>query len=168
MARIHSFALSFLVLLALFSAQLAVSADPPSPAPQPSAALHSSPPSQAEGPVSPSPSPELSPPPADLAPGSSPSPSEKSPSPAPSPSEKSPSPGPSAPGDTSTVKSNVNAEGEEANESSGGLKGGQKAGIAIGVVAAACVVGFGALVYKKRQQNIQRSQYGYAARREIL
>lgn len=51
---------------------------------------------------------------------------------------------------------------------SGGLKGGQKAGIALGVIIGVGVVGLAAFVYKKRQDNIRRTQYGYAARRELL
>ncbi|GFZ20464.1 hypothetical protein Acr_28g0011690 [Actinidia rufa] len=88
--------------------------------------------------------------------------------PTPSPANKSPSPAPSAPGDAGTVKSHVNDGGEEQNESSGGLGGGQKAGIALGVVAGVCLVALGGILYRKRQQNIQRSQHGYAARRDIL
>ncbi|KAL0390113.1 UNVERIFIED_CONTAM: hypothetical protein Scaly_0368400 [Sesamum calycinum] len=57
---------------------------------------------------------------------------------------------------------------ETKDDSSGGMSGGKKAGVAIGVISAACIVGLGALVYKKRQQNIRRAQYGYAARREFL
>ncbi|KAK4351478.1 hypothetical protein RND71_030791 [Anisodus tanguticus] len=42
--------------------------------------------------------------------------------------------------------------------------GGKKAGIAVGVIAAICFVGLGALVYKKRQQNIQRTQFGHSVK----
>ncbi|GLU11790.1 hypothetical protein SLE2022_285120 [Rubroshorea leprosula] len=56
----------------------------------------------------------------------------------------------------------------EDKESDGGMSGGKKAGIVVGVVAAACLVGMAGMVYKKRQENIRRSQYGYSARREIL
>ncbi|RVX04585.1 hypothetical protein CK203_023347 [Vitis vinifera] len=45
-------------------------------------------------------------------------------------------------------------------ESSGGLKGGQKVEIALGVIACVAVLGFICLVYKKWQGNIQRSRYG--------
>lgn len=62
----------------------------------------------------------------------------------------------------------TNASDLETKDDSGGMSGGKKAGIGIGVVAAACIVGVGALVYKKRQQNVRRSQYGYAARGEFL
>lgn len=59
-------------------------------------------------------------------------------------------------------------KGTEEASAGGGMNGGKKAGIAVGVIAAACLVGLGGLVYKKRQDNIRRSQYGYAARRELL
>lgn len=58
--------------------------------------------------------------------------------------------------------------GERAKTSSGGMSSGKKAGIAVGVIVGAGVVVLGAFVYKKRRQNIERSQYGYAARRELL
>lgn len=109
-----------------------------------------------------------SPPPENQAPGSSPdsSPSSSPPSPSPA-SEKSPVPTPS-PDANDVNPSHINVNGEEQEESSGGMSGGKKAGIAVGVIAAACLVGLGGFVYKKRQNNIRRSQYGYAARREIL
>ncbi|KAG8387684.1 hypothetical protein BUALT_Bualt02G0046900 [Buddleja alternifolia] len=120
---------------------------------------------------SPSPSPALAlsppaPPPSDLAPTSS--------SPAPSPgdddadSQNSPSPAPAEVGDINRADQSNAGDVEAKDESSGGMSGGKKAGIAIGVIGAACVAGVGVLVYKKRQQNIQRSQYGHAARREFL
>ncbi|PIN26719.1 hypothetical protein CDL12_00529 [Handroanthus impetiginosus] len=118
----------------------------------------------------PSPTPSFSsppaPPPSDLAPNS--------PSPAPSPQgndtadKKSPAPAPAVVGDISHENHPNAADLETKEKSSGGMNGGQKAGVAIGVIAGAFIVGAGALIYKKRQQNIQRSQYGYAARREIL
>ncbi|XWS74273.1 hypothetical protein CRYUN_Cryun02cG0200800 [Craigia yunnanensis] len=79
------------------------------------------------------------------------------------------SPAPS-PDDASDINhGNINAEGSEQNTGgNGGMSGGKKAVIVVAVVAAACLVGFGGLVYKKRQDNIRRSQYGYAARGEIL
>ncbi|XWS71810.1 hypothetical protein CRYUN_Cryun03dG0170100 [Craigia yunnanensis] len=79
------------------------------------------------------------------------------------------SPAPS-PDDASDMNhSNINAdESEEKTGGGGGISGGKKAGIAVAVVAAVCLVGFGGLVYKKRQDNIRRSQYGYAVRRELL
>lgn len=166
MARLL-YRLSTIVLLALISVRFAVSADPPSPTPAPEIGADSLSPSPESGaPETPSPSPEFSsppaPPPSDLAPGSSPSPS-----PSPSP-DNSPSPSPSVASDLAAEKSNMNADSEDSNESSEGMKGGQKAGIVLGVIAGACLVGFGGMVYKKRQQNIQRSQYGYAARGEFL
>ncbi|XP_059295625.1 uncharacterized protein LOC132048963 [Lycium ferocissimum] len=82
-------------------------------------------------------------------------------------SKDSPSP---APAPNSEVASDISHESAEDSKesSSGGMTSGKKAGIAVGVIAAVCFVGLGALVYKKRQQNIQRTQFGYDARREIL
>ncbi|GMP88965.1 hypothetical protein CsSME_00040748 [Camellia sinensis var. sinensis] len=138
--------LSMIVLLAILSVQLTVYADQQSPVPAPQTGA---------------PSPEPSSPPA---PASNPAPaSSPTPSPAASPPVKSPVPAPSMTGDVH--ESDVNATDEEL---SGGLKGGQKAGIVLGVIAGVCLVGVGGMVYRKRQQNIQRSQLGNAARREIL
>ncbi|XP_057483993.1 proline-rich receptor-like protein kinase PERK12 [Actinidia eriantha] len=163
MARLHRSVI--IVLFALLSLQLTDSADPPhfAPTPAPDSGADFTPPPESPSPASPSPSPGLrsppAPPPDDSAPGSSPTPS---------PAKKSPSPAPAAPGDAGTVNSHVNDGDEEQNESSGGLGGGQKAGIALGVVAGVCLVALGGILYRKRRQNIQRSQYGYAARRDIL
>lgn len=49
-----------------------------------------------------------------------------------------------------------------------GLNGGQKAGVAIGVLAGSGLIVFGGLVYKKRRRNIRRSRYSYAARDTFL
>ncbi|KAL0284085.1 UNVERIFIED_CONTAM: hypothetical protein Sangu_2847800 [Sesamum angustifolium] len=106
------------------------------------------------------------PPPPDLTPNS--------PSPAPSPQDdnsahkKSPSPAPASAGDITHENEPNAGDLETVEDSSGGMSTGQKAGVAIGVIAGACIVGAGAFVYKKRQQNIQRAQFGYDARREIL
>ncbi|XP_057473575.1 vegetative cell wall protein gp1-like [Actinidia eriantha] len=158
MARLHN--LSTIALLALLTVRIAVSADPPSPPPELGGDSLAPPPS-------PSPPPELSsppaPPPSDLAPGSSPSPAK-------SPSKESPAPVPlpENPSDISSDRSEVNDVSAKEKESSGGMKGGEKAGIVFGVIAGACLVGFGGMVYKKRQDNIRRSQYGYAARTQFL
>ncbi|KAI3461437.1 hypothetical protein Pfo_018100 [Paulownia fortunei] len=143
---------------------------PPADEISPSPAIPSSSPSPVTPSSAPSPAPSFSsppaPPPSDLAPNS--------PSPTPSPQaddaahKKSPSPAPAVPGDISHENQPNAGDLETKQESSGGMNGGQKAGVAIGVIAGACIVGVGALVYKKRQQNIRRSQHGYAARREIL
>lgn len=117
--------------------------------------------SQISSPPAPPPETEASAPAPVSGPGSSPPASLPSESgvPAPSPSE------------ISDINHNdMDEEGGEGVESSddGGLSGGKKAGIAVGVIAAACLVGLGGFVYKKRQDNVRRSQYGYAARREML
>ncbi|OIS96594.1 PREDICTED: classical arabinogalactan protein 1-like [Nicotiana attenuata] len=168
--------LSLTLLFAVLSIQHCICADTPesSPSPVPEAGGDLvSPPPTAAAPESPVPSPLLnvissppSPPPADRSPDSAP---------APSPGEgdddatsnESPSPSP-APAPSDVVASDISHESiTEANESSSGdgMNGGKKAGVAFGVIAAACVVGLGALVYKKRRQNIRRAQFGYAARR---
>lgn len=111
----------------------------------------------------PSPSPQFNPP--------SPSPSPQFNSPSPSPSDLSPSQSPElAPDvaadvghDDQTAAGDLKADGH-----SGGMNAGKKAGVAIGIIAAACIVGVGAAVYKKRQRNHRRSQYSYVTRREIL
>ena len=54
------------------------------------------------------------------------------------------------------------------SSSSRGLNGGQKAGIAIGVMSAAGALFLGGLVYKKRRSNIRRAKFGVAARRPVL
>ncbi|XP_042475382.1 classical arabinogalactan protein 6-like [Macadamia integrifolia] len=174
MLRLVSF---LLVLQMLFLADLhfAVAADPPqlAPAPAPApeiAGTHSSspiglPPSPETGAPSPGPSSEYNSPPA-------PTPSDlgSTPSPTPSPEISSPAPTP----DASDINHNAKgaAQDETVNSdpatSGGGLTGGQKAGVAVGIIAAACIVGLAGIVYKKRQDNIRRTQYGYAVRRELL
>ncbi|KDP44058.1 hypothetical protein JCGZ_05525 [Jatropha curcas] len=170
-------ATKFLVsaILAFLCIQIALSATPPE-SPSPSSDLEADSPSLS--PPSPSPesgSPSLpptdspissppAPPPSDLlSPGSSPAPAlslENSTVPSPSPA---PAPAP-APAEVSDINhsDNVEAGGEEEKGSSG-MSGGKKAGIAVGVIVAAGVVGLGGLVYKKRQDNIRRSRYGSAA-----
>ncbi|GJU63881.1 hypothetical protein Tco_1245716 [Tanacetum coccineum] len=57
---------------------------------------------------------------------------------------------------------------EERKESSDkGMSGGKKVGVAFGLIAAACFVGFGGVVYRKRQDNIRRQQYIAAQRLEF-
>ncbi|MCD7457404.1 hypothetical protein HAX54_035027 [Datura stramonium] len=171
-------------LFAILSIQHCICADAPenspSPAPEAGGDLGSLPPT-ALAPESPAPSPLTNvsspptPPPANHSPDSAPAPSpldggNATPSPAPAPVTDSPSPSPS-PAPSDVVASDISHESTaEANESSsdGGMNGGKKAGVAFGVIAAACVVGLGALVYKKRRQNIRRAQFGYAARRDFL
>ncbi|CAH1438431.1 unnamed protein product [Lactuca virosa] len=51
---------------------------------------------------------------------------------------------------------------------SSGLSGGQKAGITLGVLAGAGLMGFATVVYMKRRSNIQRARFGASARRSQL
>lgn len=127
-------------------------------------------------------SPQISPSPSSDSPASSPSPLSPSPSihapnPAPassplgsSPPAPSPSPSPSpSPADGSTVShTGVSDDEGKADRSSGGMSAGKKVGVAFGVIVAAGVIVMGAMIYKKRQQNIRRAQYAQATRREIL
>ncbi|KAK9079088.1 hypothetical protein SSX86_000758 [Deinandra increscens subsp. villosa] len=154
--------LYLLTFMLLFT--LSVSSDPagtspaPSPVPVPQLGSDDSPP--LGSPPSPPPASDLSPSPV-LSPSADDS---KAPTPSLSPSL---SPAPEA-ADAGHLSS-ANVKSEELNKSSsGGMSGGKKAGIAIGVIAAACVVGFGGLLYKKRQQNIRRAEFSSAARREFL
>ncbi|KAE8711495.1 Disulfide isomerase L-2 isoform 1 [Hibiscus syriacus] len=155
--------LCVLTIASLLLLQLAFAADSPSPSPSPLLGSDLSP-HLAPTPDSPpaiSPAFDSSPPapsPSDLEQGVSALPPR---SPAPSPDEAS-----------DINHSNINADVGEENTGGGGggggMSGGKKAGIVVAVVVAACLVGVGGLVYKKRQDNIRRSQYGYAARAELL
>ncbi|CAL5211273.1 unnamed protein product [Lathyrus oleraceus] len=148
----------FSVLL-FFSLLVNIASSADSPAPTPDSSLKSPSPSPNSSPVS-------SPPAPTPTPASSPHPdSPPAPSPENSPSS-SPSPSPDDAADSQVSHAGV---GDADDKSSGeGMSSGKKAGIAVGVIASVCVVGLGAMVYKKRRQNIQRSEYGYTARRELL
>uniref|UniRef100_A0A1J3GW23 Uncharacterized protein n=1 Tax=Noccaea caerulescens TaxID=107243 RepID=A0A1J3GW23_NOCCA len=151
----------------------------PAPAPDLPVDAADSPPIPAPSPKAGSPSPSESP----IEYSSPPEPETKySPSPAPSdspsispplPSDDHPSlsspPSPSPSPEASDVNHSSDITGVEEKKPSGGdgMSGGTKAGVAFGTIAAVCVVGVAGFVYKKRQDNIRRSRYGYAAR-EIL
>ncbi|VYS59408.1 unnamed protein product [Arabidopsis thaliana] len=150
-----------------------------SPAPSPDLAdsplIHASPPSKLGSPNSPAESPieYSSPPEPETEHSPSPSPAN-SPSVSPPLPNDSQSPSSSASPSPSPEASDVNhsditgIEGEKLpSGSGGGMSGGKKVGVAFGAFAAVCVVGVAGFVYKKRQENIRRSRYGYAAR-EIL
>ncbi|XP_031402729.1 lysine-rich arabinogalactan protein 19-like [Punica granatum] len=163
----------FFALIALLSVHLALSADPPqiSPSPAPEFAADStttispSKPAPANAPHSPISSPP-SPPPSDAAPVSSPSTSPSPPSQSPS-KHSAPSPSPASPSDVN--HSNVISDADtDSGGSSGGMSAGKKLGITVAVIVGAGLVVLGGLIYKRRQDNIRRSQYSYAARREIL
>ncbi|CAA2970768.1 classical arabinogalactan protein 1-like [Olea europaea var. sylvestris] len=151
-----------LIFTVIFAVQSVVAVDPPEYSPSPQ---------RLGDDFSPSPAtPSISPSVADSSPPAPP-PSDSSTAPSPVADEnfQYPSPVPAP-----EISSDVNHANQadfgnvESNESSGGMKSGHKAGIALGVILFACVIGIGTIVYKKRQQNIRRSQYGYGARREFL
>ncbi|KAE8732987.1 Disulfide isomerase L-2 isoform 1 [Hibiscus syriacus] len=155
MAKLCSLNIAFFLLL-----QLAFADYSPSLPPSLGANL---PPHLAPTPDSP---PAISPALGSSPPAPSPSDLEQGGSP---PSPSSPAPSPEEASDIN--HSNVNADVGEENTGGGGgggMSGGKKAGIVVAVVVAACLVVVGGLVYKKRQDNIRRSQYGYAARAELL
>ncbi|KAL6199933.1 hypothetical protein ACLB2K_029715 [Fragaria x ananassa] len=83
-------------------------------------------------------------------------PSSESPSPPPEPASDAPVPEPAS----DVSHSDISADG--------GMSVGKKAGIGVGVIVGVGLVGLGGFVYKRRQDNIRRSQYGYAAGREML
>ncbi|KAL2488796.1 classical arabinogalactan protein 1-like [Forsythia ovata] len=159
--RTHIQILSLTLLFTvIFMVQPVVSVDPPEYSPSPSP----QPPDE----LSPSPaSPSISHSVQDSSPPAPP-PSDSSPALSPASPDKSPSPSPTPAPEIAKDVNHANQAHFDNLESSGGMKNGHKAGIALGVVAFACVFGIGAIVYKKRQQNIRRSEYGYDARREFL
>ncbi|XP_057782646.1 classical arabinogalactan protein 4-like [Salvia miltiorrhiza] len=153
---IHSLSLTIFFAL-LFFPNPTFSADVPESSPSPS------PMAPAPSPVSPP-----APPPSRLSPDS--------PSPAPSPADEvgdssnhkeSPSPAPIAAADAGQGDKMHLGDLDHGDDSEG-MSGGKKAGIAMGVIAAGCVVGIAAVVYKKRQQNIRRAQYSYTDRRDFM
>ncbi|CAL9164419.1 unnamed protein product, partial [Musa hybrid cultivar] len=89
-------------------------------------------------------------------------------------SSPAPTPTPSATPRPAPVPSNEEIRsGEDADQAGedvggGGMSGGKKAGIAVGVIMAAAVLAAGVVLYKKRQENIRRSRYGYATQRDML
>ncbi|PHT45248.1 hypothetical protein CQW23_14406 [Capsicum baccatum] len=155
--------LSFTFLFGVLLVQQCICTDAPASSPTPAPESGADVPSQSVTPA-PSPSSNLTSPPA-------PPPSDFPPAPSSvnATSKESPSPAPT-PAPNSEVASDIShASTEESKESSGGgMTSGKKAGIAVGVIAAVCFVGLGALVYKKRQQNIQRSQFGTLKRSLVV
>ncbi|ESW22203.1 hypothetical protein PHAVU_005G135700 [Phaseolus vulgaris] len=100
-----------------------------------------------------------------------------SPSPSPSPSVHAPNPAPASsplgspspsPGSSQAESSNADEDDRAENSSRGGLNWFKKAGLVVGVIVAVSVIIMAGMVYKMRKQNMRRSQYAYAVRREIL
>ncbi|XP_024009628.1 classical arabinogalactan protein 3 [Eutrema salsugineum] len=167
--------ISSLLMLVLVSGEISTKVSP-APAPDLSTDATDSPPIHAPTPEFGSPSPAESP----IAYSSLPQPeTEHSPSPSPSPSDSpslspplpddhaspSSSPSPSPSQEASDLNhSDITGVEEEKSSGGGGMSGGKKAGVAFGTIAAVCVVGLAGFVYKRRQENIRRSRYGYAAR----
>ncbi|XP_019166503.1 PREDICTED: vegetative cell wall protein gp1-like [Ipomoea nil] len=147
--------ISVVLFFAMLALHRSLAEDSPtaSPAPAPVTGTDDfSPPAPAPTPDSPSRAPPQdasSPPPLDLG------------SPSPSPADAKAY----SPASDSQVAKDVRQVSTSEEKSSGR---GKKVGIAVGVVAGACVAGLGALVYKKRRDNIRRSQYGQDARGSLL
>ncbi|CAK8565522.1 unnamed protein product [Lathyrus sativus] len=130
--------LNFLILSFLFTNLLQSFDAQPVPTPSPNSHSPAAPaPSPIFPPTSPTPVPILNP--------NSPVPT---PSPTPSPSTNASEPEPPAAG-----------RGDPS-----GLSGGQKAGIVIGTLLGAALLGFFGLVCWKRQSNVRRNRYSNAAR----
>ncbi|CAH8267500.1 unnamed protein product [Arabidopsis lyrata] len=173
---------AMMLMLVLVSGEILTKS---SPAPSPdltndaadSPLIHAPPPPTIRSPHSPAESPTeySSPPEPETKHSLSPSPSPvNSPSISPPLPNDSQSPSSSASPSPSPEASDLNhsdikgIEGEKSSSGGGGeMSGGKKVGVAFGAIAAVCVVGVAGFVYKKRQENIRRSRYGYAAR-EIL
>ncbi|KAJ0810331.1 hypothetical protein HanPI659440_Chr01g0025841 [Helianthus annuus] len=148
-----------LLHLLTFTLLFTLTISSPSPSPSPA------PPPQSGSDDDSLPEPSLSPPPSDLSPDyDSPSLDQ------PSPPSSSPSPSPLlAPSPVEVSDETAGVEREEAKESdSGGMSGGKKVGVAFGLIGAACFVGFGGVLYRKRQQNIRRARYSQSARLEFF
>ncbi|KAL5724347.1 hypothetical protein ACHQM5_007619 [Ranunculus cassubicifolius] len=163
MARLFFF-FAFSVLLTNLVCESA-----PAPSPTPPEAPTPSP-TPPEAPT-PSPTPPQAPAPSPTPPrGPAPSPTPpQGPAPSPTPPKGPPSAPPSgeAPrSPTPPLSPGNNASG--AGTQKNGLSGGQKAGIAFAVIIGAGLTAGAGLVYKKRRNNIRRSQLGNAARRMEL
>ncbi|KAJ4903159.1 proline-rich family protein [Raphanus sativus] len=74
-----------------------------------------------------------------------------SPRPSPAPEERKPD----------DVKASEDGDEFEKEEDSGGLSGLEKAGIAIGAIFGVGAIVMGAIVYKKRRDNLTRARYTY-------
>lgn len=157
-----------LLMLVLVSGEISTKSST-APAPDLPADAVDSPPTHAPTPELGSPSSVNSPSPAE-SPINYSSPPEPEHSPSNSPSTSPPMPDdhstPSSPSPEASDVNHSDITGVEEKKSSGGggMSGGTKAGVAFGTIAAVCVVGLAGFVYKKRQDNIRRSRYGYAAR----
>ncbi|KAF5205872.1 hypothetical protein FRX31_004531 [Thalictrum thalictroides] len=172
----HSLLLVLLISIFFLPSDLVFSVDP-SPGPSPVAdsdAPVSPNRSPASSPRSPAHSPKISSPPAPAPGAPAKSPDAGSP-PAPPPPDSapgsSPTPSPSD-ADADADNSNVVHESDTTKKSSGhssnGMSAGKKAGIVVGVIVGAGLVGLGGFVYKKRQENMRRTQYGADARGGFL
>ncbi|OIW08567.1 hypothetical protein TanjilG_03243 [Lupinus angustifolius] len=118
-----------------------------------------------QSPLPPSPTPAPTTPPPLPSPAPAPTPTSLDSPPSPSPdSSLSPAPEPASHDEVVSITTVKDAHGE----SSGKSKAAKKAGIAVGVILSAGVIVVGTVVYRKRRQNIERSQFGNAARRELL
>ncbi|XP_020202340.1 cyclin-dependent kinase inhibitor 1C [Cajanus cajan] len=96
--------------------------------------------------------------------------SAPSPSPSPSPNLAPASPASSPAPSPAQSPEDSSSDGEDRAENSwrGGLSRSKKAGIAMGVIVAACVGISAGMVYKKRKQHLRRSRYALGARGEFL
>ncbi|XP_010510622.1 PREDICTED: vegetative cell wall protein gp1-like [Camelina sativa] len=139
------------------------------------------PPASSPEPLADSPSPSPPPPQPESPPAPSPSPSSPGQAPAPAPSdddddddsdpetEYAPSPAPEL-GMSNDIKASDEGgdEFEDTNGEDSGMSGLKKAGIAIGTILGVGAIVIGALVYKKRRDNMARARYTYFTEGEFL
>ncbi|KAK1552737.1 hypothetical protein Q3G72_022636 [Acer saccharum] len=100
--------------------------------------------------------------------GPAPSPHQQHNGPTPLPPQPSPPPLSPSPSPTSSSPPPEWAAAPPPPTEKIGMNGGQKAGITMGIMAGAAVVGLGGMVYKKRRSNIRRAIFRQAAKRSLL
>ncbi|KAF2567597.1 hypothetical protein F2Q68_00024994 [Brassica cretica] len=79
-----------------------------------------------------------------------------------------PSPAPAEEGEPEDIKASEDGEFEQEEGEDRGMSGWKKAGIVIGALLGVGAIAIGALIYKKRQDNLARARYTYFNQSEFL